>query len=119
MRYCKGSVIFIVLCVNMFCATLTILFIHIVGLAKYVAMKHKHTYIDDCRFKLLLDITKKYLTQYQIEETKGGIIFNDQIIVAGVDTFRGKVRVMPNYGKYDVILTIYSDGHKKTIKKTV
>lgn len=117
MNRSKGSIVFTVLCMNIWLTMLTILLIQIVGLTRYVSVKHMQSYNDDCRFDLLVGIAKRYIHQYKQEGITEGTIFNKDVVLEGIDTFKGKIELVFNKKKYDATITIYVDGRKKTIQK--
>ena len=115
----KGSIVFVMLCINIWCALLIGSFIQIVGLAQYVAVKHTHTYLDECRFNLLIDIAKKYIEQYKGEGICEGIIFNEQVMLDDIDTFKGKIKLISNKKQHDITVTVRANGRKKIMQKTL
>lgn len=117
MNRSKGSIVFTMLCMNIWLTMLTILLIQIVGLTRYVSVKHMQSYSDDCRFNLLVGIAKEYIHKYKKEGTVEGTIFYNDVLLDGIDTFKGKIELIFNKKEYNATITIYVDGRKKTIQK--
>ncbi|HTM05802.1 MAG TPA: hypothetical protein VL201_01030 [Patescibacteria group bacterium] len=117
--YKKGSIVFIMLCMNIWCLTLITLLIQIVGLAHYVTIKRAHTLIDEQRFDLLIYIARQYINEHKIEDILDATIFNSQVVLDGIDTFDGKIHLGCNEKRDIITINVSVNKHKKTIQETL
>lgn len=118
MRRYAGYVMIVVLCVNLLLALLTVLIIHVVGLANCIALRHIQVYNDDCRFNFLAELARRYLAHTVAEVNfSGKTIFDDYITIQGLDTFKGKIDLFFDKNKYTAEITVYVNGKEKKVKR--
>lgn len=119
MKKSKGYILIILLCVNMWLGIVSMLVLQVVGLARYISVKHMIGYNDARRFDILIDLAKKYIGANQNQTILEGTIFTDDIIIDGIDTFKGRIDILLTKKQYIAEITIYINGKEKTIKKNL
>lgn len=117
MKLRRGSIVLLVVCLNIWLTFVGCLCVQIVGLARTLSSRFCESYKDDCRFEVLTDLARRYIKLYPQDVFFKGVIFDDEVLLEGVDAFKGKIEFFVNDKAYNTIITINVNQKEKIIKK--